>query len=455
MKTHPYCYHYCAAVIFTAVFFAVADLAAQPSRTAATVRQDLAALRTPPRVYDAPAAYRQALETAAATTTVTTTTQSRPSAPSTAPLPEGVRAFAFEGLPWKGNPTRVFALYGAPPEATPARPAPGIVLVHGSGGTAFARWVKLWTDRGYAAIAFDHDGGIPVGKYSHWQRNPDGAGPKRNGYHDMLTLSPPDHYMYHAVADTILAHSLLRSFPEVDENRTGITGISLGGIIVSVVAGLDERFKFAVPVYGCGFISENEDDGSRFVDSKLPWEKAREHVTDWNNLWDPKQYLPQARVPMLWLNGTNDFAFTPSAWQRSYRAAPGTQAICLRVRMKHGHGSPGENPEEIRAFADTFVNGGRPLVRVTGQGREALHAWAAWQTDTPLRQAEINFTRSSTGRWQDRVWETLPATIDLTASRVSATLPPDAAVYFFNLTDDHGLIVSSEHVTIKRHLEIN
>ncbi|MDR1279983.1 MAG: acetylxylan esterase [Opitutaceae bacterium] len=442
MKFHILGCHRHTAVVF-ALLFAATGLATQPAQATAGP-WDFAALQTPPRVYDAPAAYRQALEAVNATTAA-----APESRPATAPLPEGVRALAFEGLPWKGNPTRVFAFYGAPAGATPARPAPGIVLVHGAGGTAFANWVKLWVDRGYATIAFDHDGGIPVGKYGHWQRNPENPGPKRSGIGD-IDQPAADQWMYHAVADTLLAHSLLASFPEVNASRIGATGISYGAVVLSNVAGIDTRLKFAVPVYGCGYISGNEDDGSRFIDSKSPWKKAGNRITAWRELWDPENRLPQARVPMLWLNGTNDFAFTPSAWQRSYRAAPGTQAICLRVRMTHGHGAPGENPKEIRAFADSIVNGGPPLARITGQGREGPDAWVTWQSATPLRQAELNFTRAATGRWQDRVWETLPAVINAADSRISATLPADAAVYFFNLIDDGGLIVSSEHMTAKR-----
>jgi dienelactone hydrolase len=32
---------------------------------------------------------------------------------------------------------------------------PGIVLVHGGGGAAFAKWAELWAKRGYAGIAMD------------------------------------------------------------------------------------------------------------------------------------------------------------------------------------------------------------------------------------------------------------------------------------------------------------
>ena len=70
------------------------------------------------------------------------------------PAPEfeskGVRGIFYDGLPWKGKPTRVFAWYGSPPVPKETK-LPAMVLVHGGGGTAFADWVRLWTGRGYAA----------------------------------------------------------------------------------------------------------------------------------------------------------------------------------------------------------------------------------------------------------------------------------------------------------------
>ena len=74
-----------------------------------------------------------------------------------------------------------------------------------------------------------------------------------------------DQWTYHAVADVILAHSLVLSFPEVDPNRTALTGISWGGYLTCIVAGLDDRFKAAVPVYGCGFLDENSVWLGRFA----------------------------------------------------------------------------------------------------------------------------------------------------------------------------------------------
>ena len=56
---------------------------------------------------------------------------------------EGVNAIFYEDLPWKGRPTRVFAYCGVPKLRSGER-APGMVLVHGGGGSEFIPWVQLW-----------------------------------------------------------------------------------------------------------------------------------------------------------------------------------------------------------------------------------------------------------------------------------------------------------------------
>src|SRR4051812_15879200 len=78
---------------------------------------------------------------------------------------KGVKAVFFSGPAYKGKPSTVFAWVGIPENIEPGKKVPGIVLVHGGGGTAFAEWVRLWTSRGYAAIAMDNCGQIPRGSY--------------------------------------------------------------------------------------------------------------------------------------------------------------------------------------------------------------------------------------------------------------------------------------------------
>ncbi len=87
----------------------------------------------------------------------------------------GIEAIYFEGLPWKGRATRVFAWLGLPDERDGKVPA--IVLVHGGGGTAFREWVEQWTARGYAAISIAVEGQtdeaeeVPAGARRSWKRH--------------------------------------------------------------------------------------------------------------------------------------------------------------------------------------------------------------------------------------------------------------------------------------------
>ena len=150
---------------------------------------------------------------------------------------DGVRALFFESLPWLGRQTRVFAWYGAP-QATAGEKFPAMVLVHGGGGTAFPDWVRHWNARGYAALAMDTCGGVPTWNERPYSRKPwprhEFSGPVgwgRDPESFAPGLPPGDQWPFHAVAAVLLGHSLLRSFPEVDPARIGLSGISWGGYL--------------------------------------------------------------------------------------------------------------------------------------------------------------------------------------------------------------------------------
>lgn len=167
---------------------------------------------------------------------------------------EGDAFFFYEGADWKGKPTWVFAYYAAPAGTPPEGGWPAVVCAHGGGGTAYPEWVKKWNKSGYAAIAMDLEGHLPGGKSHHVEGNfpvgagHENAGPARKDWFGDRDLPDTEQWFYHAVADVIRAHSLLRSFPEINPKKIGLTGISWGGTIVSTVAGVDDRFAFVIPV---------------------------------------------------------------------------------------------------------------------------------------------------------------------------------------------------------------
>ena len=114
---------------------------------------------------------------------------------------------------------------------------------HGGGGTAYPEWVRFWNKKGYAAIAMDLEGHLPGGKSHQLEGDfPTGvghpqAGPSRIDWFGDRALPDEEQWFYHAVADVIRANSLLRSFPEINPEKIGLTGISWGGTVASSVVG--------------------------------------------------------------------------------------------------------------------------------------------------------------------------------------------------------------------------
>ena len=352
---------------------------------------------------------------------------------------EGVEAAFFEGAPWKGKPTRVFAYYGLP-STRPGEQVPAMVLVHGGGGSAFIPWVKLWVSRGYAAIAMDTCGCISGGGHGNHTRHADG-GPAGWGGFNQVDEPAEDQWAFHAVSAVVRAHSLIRSFPQVDPARIGITGISWGGYLTCIAAGIDQRFAFAAPVYGCGFLRENSTWLGEF-------EKMQSGSAErWGLLWDPLVYLPQVKCPMLWVNGTNDFAFPMDSWQKSYRLPEGSRTLSLRVRMEHGHGGPGENPPEIHTLAEALFRGGSPLAKITRCTLESGVLTANFESRESITSAELCYT-TDTCSWVDRHWQTLPAELDVPNRMASARLPAAATVCYLNLFDTQDRVVSGAHLVI-------
>ncbi len=352
----------------------------------------------------------------------------------------GVRGIFYEGPAYKGKPTKVFAWYGVPAD-TKGKKVPAVVLVHGGGGSAFIHWVKMWNERGYAAIAMDTCGCLPgsdKGGGVTRPRHADGGPPGWGGF-DQIDEPVEDQWTYHAVADVILAHSLIRSFAEVDADRTALTGISWGGYLTCIVSGIDSRFVCAVPVYGCGYLGENSAWLPNF--EKMEKEKADK----WLKLWDPSVYVKNAKMPLLWCDGTNDFAYPLDSLQKTYRLPSAERTLSIGVRMAHSH-EAGQKPVSIHAYIDSFLNGGKPLIKITEQGVTANDHWAKFQSATPVEKAEFNYTVESS-KWQSRKWETVPAKLD--GNKAIGEIPADATVFYLNIFDNRGTFVSTQHVEVE------
>ncbi len=367
-----------------------------------------------------------------------------------------VRSLLYAGEPFEGRATRVFAYCATPASIAGGRDGerdaaaaskgswPGIVLVHGGGGTAFAEWVTLWARRGYAAIAMDLAGSRPdpgAPKKDAAVRLPDG-GPGQDHKDKFDTIATPeldDDWPYHAVANVIRAHSLLRSLPGVDPGRTAITGISWGGYTTCIVASLDDRFRAAVPVYGCGHLRDNSCWLGEF--KRIGPERAER----WSKLYDPATYLPACRVPIFFVNGTNDFAYPLDSFMKSHAdVRHAARNVRIQVNMPHGH-EPGWAPPEIAAFIDAAVRGRPALPELSMPVIDDQRARCRVTAGGPVASATLVST-AEPGPINKLTWQTLPADVGSDGTLTAPKPPENARAFFFTATTPAGLQVSSPAV---------
>lgn len=345
----------------------------------------------------------------------------------------GMTGLLYESIPVRGKRVQAFAYYSPPDGVVPQGGWPAVVCVHGGGGTAFETWVQKWNDHGYAAISMDLEGHYPKGTGKQMEH----PGLKRLGIFKNYQDPIEEQWYYHAVAQSILAHSLIRSFPEVNANKIGLTGISWGGTLTSTIMGLDPRFQFAIPVYGCGFLPESDGNQGLAI-------TPGEYSDFVNRYFDGSAYFGNVTIPTFWVNGTNDTHFPMPSTQQSAQAVRGPATLRIELRMRHGHGA-GWQPEEIYAFADSIVKDAQPLVKIAQPTIEGDKVTVAFSAATDILKAELLYTRD-TGSWPERKWETEPAQV--ADSVISATLPEGAKVLFFNITDARELMVSSEFIEL-------
>lgn len=337
-----------------------------------------------------------------------------------------------------GPPQKLFCYLGIPGNADPTRRVPGVVLIHGGGGFAYAEWVEEWMKRGYAAITVDNYGYMPRedGQYYNNEEWPEQEPMYRatptgmiGGGFDLRHPEEPleKQGMFHVVAANILAGNLLRSQETVDGDKIGITGISWGGFTTCIVIAYDQRFAFAAPVYGCACLSWGPSYFAGFM--RYP-ERVR--------LWEVGGRLGRFAQPILWVNDSQDNFFPPNCTSQCFlESVSGT--ILLKRDLLHYHKF---DIEEIYDFADWAVRGGEPLPAFTetadaSKGRdywlpanlisaEDVHAELYYLTEPLCYQWRDGMVRMN----QQYEHLSLGAVED---GRVHIQVPPEAAAYFVEL----------------------
>lgn len=317
----------------------------------------------------------------------------------------GLEAFLVSGKGPSNSEAEFFVYYGRPSGPVPVGGFPGVVMVHGGGGTAFPNHVKTWIGQGFAVIALDWYNQRPS-----YPRDANG-GPREGEMKKVDLPGGKRNDIVANVANITLAHSLLRSMPDVDAGRIAYVGLSWGSWYGAIAAALDPRYCGAVEIY-CGDVR-----------------KLSESLTN-------GRFLHAARCPMWWFVGTNDQNVTPGSSAAGWAECAHLAGKTIVNDLPHGHLGFGFEGCMRMARHFTFGAPSLPVLSEAWMEKGRIHAKIV-NRGGGVDHAKLGWTDSSDPVTWKRPWKYAAAEID--GNVVSAKLPEGAVqVYLAAYEKDEG-----------------
>lgn len=248
------------------------------------------------------------------------------------PYPEsdypGMKAMLVKGHGLKGESGEFFVYYAVPKKRMPKGGWPAVLLVHGGGGTAFPQIVDEWRQEGFAVMALDWYNQRPAPGLTNAVLT-ESSLPRvdlpggRHGYEHLLN-----------VANIVIAHSLLRSMPEVNPQRTCAAGLSWGSWYVSAAGAVDDRF--------CGIISI-------YIADRRPYPTV--DTTRGEFVMGP--FHKSFKNPVWWIVWPPDGNYICSAMQAGWKVCPKDAGRTIVHNLGHSH--EGFQVAAVRRMAKYFT----------------------------------------------------------------------------------------------------
>lgn len=356
---------------------------------------------------------------------------------------------------FKNQPARMAAFFAFPVDA---KKLPGLLHLHGGGQRASLKEVEFYAKRGYACLSLNW-GGREMEDARDGDLNTDwgAVDPTQKNVPGYFNLKPGDNYLdpfesprnnnwYLLTLGSRRGLTFLEQQPEVDPDRLGVYGHSMGGNLTIYVAGTDGRVKVAAPsVGGSGFRTQ-------------PWPLLAEQrkqipngdVELFNATIGFESYAPHVKAPTLWLSATNDFhgimddtyrtggliphknvryAFTPHMNHRFTPDFAVTRPLWIDQFLKGRFAFPATPASELLLSTDDGV----PVFKITP---DAL---------LPIERVQLLYSVDPDP--QARFWRTATATATKAGNVWSAPLPiPSVDQPLFAFANVHYRLEKSETV---------
>tara|TARA_E500000331_G_scaffold243357_1_gene233736 strand:- start:229 stop:2112 length:1884 start_codon:yes stop_codon:yes gene_type:complete len=347
---------------------------------------------------------------------------------------------------FKGKESRIAGYYCLP--AGKAK-LPAFVWAHGGGQRADRRRGEYFARQGYASIDINWLGrpledGIDIN--TDWGNVDPTQGPRfygkalRQGWKRSLL---PDEYTIDTVSSPrnsnwfLLAVAARRGItfleqqPEVNADRIGLSGFSMGGMITALAA-IDSRLKAVVPFVG--------GTGFKYVDfpGGIEGSSLRGHFQNlelYKATIDASAYWPFVRCPVCFISSTNDFH---SVFDRIYQSMALVPHSDWRVstNLHQNHGPGPEQWVMLNLWFDQYLKEIDQHIPVTPPSTFSVSDGIASFSVTPddqdrLVATEIYFSYDPNPR--TRFWERAQARQDGKTWSVTVPVFEDLPLFVFAL----------------------
>jgi dienelactone hydrolase len=251
---------------------------------------------------------------------------------------------------FKEAPAAMVGFYAFPKGGTKL---PGLLQIHGGGQSANLDGAVADAKRGYACLSLNWGGNkLNLGRNppaydgpnTDWGRLDATHPPQRNKANHFAGPLTPDDYTLDAIESPrnsnwflvlIAARrgiTFLEQQPEVDPEKIGVYGHSMGGKLTTNLAAIDKRVRVAVPSCGgSGNVLANHTEVPGCVKT-LPSALELACVSD-------NPYIDRLACPILWVSPTNDFHAVIDNMAVTWRAIPDERVrFSISPHFNHHHG---------------------------------------------------------------------------------------------------------------------
>lgn len=322
---------------------------------------------------------------------------------------------------FKGRVSRMGAYYAFPTETSGRIPA--ILQMHGGGQRASREMAEAAAANGYACISINW-GGKPMADQKPRDAGTDWGAvdatqTSHNGHYSKLTpddrtldsvVSPRNNNWFLIVVAARRALTFLQQQPEVDPDRLGVRGHSMGGKLTVMTAGTDSRVKAAFPSCG-GTAPAPQRLRNRLGSSCRPENKEPLYHTTISDL----VAIRRITCPILYAGPHNDFNGNLDNLYANWREMPGRDIhFTISPHLNHRHVSEAQfaGPH----FFDVILKGAgvfprTPQLQVNLKTSDGVPV-ANLMPDRPDEVVKVTFYYSVDPHALTRFWRMAPATRD-------------------------------------------